>query len=325
MLFLRLARLLRRALRAGLTRRTCWGGFLGFPSAAIFCRDLRADQLFNRAQLVAIFTRTQRNRDASRARACGAANAVHISLRHFRQIKLDDMGHAIHINAACGDIGRHHDRRATITEGSQGGFARILGFIAMDRIGADAILIQLINNPIRPMLGSAENQRATNAFATQQFRQYAALILPIGVNDALRHFLGRGRHRRHRHAHRGFQHLIRQAVDFHRHGGAEKQRLAFRRHGADQATNGRQKALIEHLIRLIQYQRADMIQPRRTLFQMVLQTAGCGHQHINAAAQRLALTAKANTAENGRDGKAEMLAISAEAFGDLRRQFAGRA
>jgi hypothetical protein len=47
---------LRRALRAGLTRRTCWGCFFGFPSAAIFRRDLRADQLFNRAQLVAVFT-----------------------------------------------------------------------------------------------------------------------------------------------------------------------------------------------------------------------------------------------------------------------------
>jgi hypothetical protein len=56
LLFLRLARLLRRALRAGLTRRTCRGCFLGFSIAAIFCRDLSADQLFNRAQLVAIFT-----------------------------------------------------------------------------------------------------------------------------------------------------------------------------------------------------------------------------------------------------------------------------
>jgi hypothetical protein len=56
LLFLRLTRLLRRALRAGLTWRTCWGRFLGFPGAAIFRRDLRADQLFNRAQLVAIFT-----------------------------------------------------------------------------------------------------------------------------------------------------------------------------------------------------------------------------------------------------------------------------
>jgi hypothetical protein len=56
LLFLRLARLLRRALRAGLTRRAGWGCFLGLSRPAIFCRDLRADQLFNRAQLVAVFT-----------------------------------------------------------------------------------------------------------------------------------------------------------------------------------------------------------------------------------------------------------------------------
>jgi hypothetical protein len=49
LLFLRLTRLLRRALLAGLTRRAGWGGFLGFPSAAIFRRNRNADQLFNRA------------------------------------------------------------------------------------------------------------------------------------------------------------------------------------------------------------------------------------------------------------------------------------
>ena len=58
---------------------------------------------------------------------------------------------------------------------------------------------------------------------------------------------------------------------------------------------------------------------------MVLQATRGRHQHINAAPKRLALATKADTAENGRDGKAEMLAIGAEAFGDLRRQFAGRA
>jgi hypothetical protein len=104
LLFLRLARLWRRALRAGLTRRACRGCFLGFPGAAIFRRDLRADQLFNRAQLIAVFARTQRNRNARGAGARGTANAVDIGFRHFRQIKLDDMGHAIHINATSSNV-----------------------------------------------------------------------------------------------------------------------------------------------------------------------------------------------------------------------------
>ena len=58
LLFLWLARLWRGALLAGLTRRACGCGFFGFTGAAIFGWNLRADQFFNRAQLVAIFTRT---------------------------------------------------------------------------------------------------------------------------------------------------------------------------------------------------------------------------------------------------------------------------
>jgi hypothetical protein len=49
LLLLLLARLWRSALRAGLTRRAGRRGFLGFAGAAIFRRDLRADQLFNGA------------------------------------------------------------------------------------------------------------------------------------------------------------------------------------------------------------------------------------------------------------------------------------
>jgi hypothetical protein len=56
LLLLLLPRLWRRALRAGLTWWTGGRRFLGFAGAAIFRRDLRADQLFNRAQLVAVFT-----------------------------------------------------------------------------------------------------------------------------------------------------------------------------------------------------------------------------------------------------------------------------
>jgi hypothetical protein len=49
LLLVRLARLWRRALRAGLTRRAGRRGFLGLSRPAIFRRDLRADQLFNGA------------------------------------------------------------------------------------------------------------------------------------------------------------------------------------------------------------------------------------------------------------------------------------
>src|SRR5437899_5703455 len=64
-------------------------------SAVAFRRDRQADELLDRAQIRRLLGVAQRDRDAGRAGARGAADAVHIALRLVRQVVVDDMTDAV--------------------------------------------------------------------------------------------------------------------------------------------------------------------------------------------------------------------------------------
>ena len=54
----------------------------------------------------------ERDRDALRAGARGAADAVHVALRDVRQVVVDDVADAVDVDAARRDVGR--DQRASL-------------------------------------------------------------------------------------------------------------------------------------------------------------------------------------------------------------------
>ena len=60
-----------------------------------------------------------------------------------------------------------------------------------------------------------------------------------------------------------------------------------------------------------------------TLLREIQQAAGGGHQDVDAAAQRVDLRLHADAAEHHHAGELEVLAVGANAFLDLGREFAG--
>ena len=68
--------------------------------------DRHPDQLLDIAQERQLVVRAQRDRDAIGAGARGAADAVHVAFRHVRQVEVDDVGDAVDVDAAGGDVGR---------------------------------------------------------------------------------------------------------------------------------------------------------------------------------------------------------------------------
>ena len=144
--------------------------FLGRRAGALFGRDGLADQLLDRPQLVAILMAAQRHRLARGAGTRGAADAVDVGFGHFRQVELDDVGDAVHIDAARGDVGRDQHRRRAVAEGGQRALARVLRLVAMDGVGRDAVLVELLHDAVGAVLGAAEHQGAADAFATSGSR-----------------------------------------------------------------------------------------------------------------------------------------------------------
>ena len=146
-----------RPARIGLTARTV-------PIVRAARRgQARTDQFFNGTQLRKFIAVTKADRDAFRAGAARAADAVDIGLRRQRHIEIHHMGDAFHINPARGNIRRDKHTRIALLERAQCALALRLIAIAMDRLGAFTGAAEDLHHPVRPMLGPCKYEYTVNA------------------------------------------------------------------------------------------------------------------------------------------------------------------
>src|SRR3984893_9623280 len=75
-------------------------------SAAIRCLNRRGEQFLDVAEIRPLLMIAERDGDALGARPRGAADAVDVAVRDVREIKVDDGGDAVDVDAARGDVGR---------------------------------------------------------------------------------------------------------------------------------------------------------------------------------------------------------------------------
>ena len=214
--------------------------------------------------------------DPGRPGARGSANAMHIGLRHIRQIEINDMCHAIHIDAARGDIGRDQHADAPVLERLQRPFPLRLALIAMDHAGRQACSLKMLRHPVRPVLRAGKNERAAHAVVLQQLGQHWALAGCVDKDDALLHPLDRGRNRGDRDMYGRLQHLAGERRDLFWHRGAEQQRLPCGRNGLRNFADRHDEAEVQHVVRLVQHQNLDAVQHDGAVLHVVHQAAGRG-------------------------------------------------
>ena len=156
---------------------------------------------------------------------------------------------------------------------------------------------QLRSEPIRAVLGAAENQHLLPAIGTDQMgQQFTLAVFVDRVNDLLdrvncgvatRDFNQRGR----------IQQAVGKLFDIVRKGGRKQQGLLLpgnqRQHLADIVN----KTHIQHAVSFIEHQQFNFRQVNRPLADMIEQSAGGGYQNIDATNQLLLLRVDADTAE----------------------------
>ena len=101
--------------------------------------------------------------DTALPRASGATYPMHITLRFVRQVEVEDMGHVLHIDAAAGDVGRDEDGDRAVLETGECTRASTLALVTVDGDRVDISLSQLLDQPIRSVLGSREHYAAINS------------------------------------------------------------------------------------------------------------------------------------------------------------------
>ncbi len=71
--------------------------------------DLGASHLLNGAEHAALARGDKQDCLTSSTRAAGAADAVDVALRVVRDVVVEHVGNALHIQTACGDVGGDED------------------------------------------------------------------------------------------------------------------------------------------------------------------------------------------------------------------------
>ncbi len=288
-------------------------------------RDRHLDQLFDVAEKSHLVPRAQRDRDALRAGARGAADAVHVTLRNVRQIVVDDVTDAFDVDAAGGDVGR--DQRADLPAAKIGehALALALRLVAVDRGSADAALFKSSHHLISAVLGAREHQRAVDRFGAQQVGERGLLGAAVHVHHPLRDALDGGGGGRYRNRRRVLQHLLGEVGDILRHGGREQQRLPNLRQLRHDLPDVVDEAHIEHAVGFVEHERFDRVEPHRVALHQIEQAAWRRHQHVDPVEQRADLLAHRDAADRQRGLDAQVAAVGAEAVEDLTGEFARRA
>ena len=258
------------------------------------------------------------------AGARGAADAMDIALGDVRKLVIDHMGHAVHIDAAGGDVGGDEHRGASGAEGLERPLALALALVAMDRDGGKADSGEIFGHLVSAALGAGEDDGALDLGPLQKLRQQLALAGRLHMEGLLPDALGGGGDRGHRNLHGIAQHVARKARDLLRHGGREEEVLTLARQLGDDLADRHHEAKIQHVIGLVQNADFRAVEAHIAGAHMVEQAAGGGDDHIEAARQNLTLRAQGHAADDAGDLQAGEAAIGAEALGDLRRQLTGR-
>ena len=274
------------------------------------------------------------DRQALRAGAAGAADAVQMVDRRARQVVVDDHRQAGQVEAAGGQVGGHQHRQPAGLQLAQHAGAPARALAAVQRLGGEAGALQLVGDMLAGVLGGHEHQHPGPALGGDQVAQQRRAARAVDQERALsdvgqRGLVGRGR----LDPHRLVQHLAGQRQ--HRIGqrGRQQQRLPVGRQLGQQAVDLVGKALVEQAVGFVEHQRADIGQAQRAVGQQVEQAARRGQHQVGTAAQGHHLRADGSTADGRHDldrrggstrrpvGQAP--AQAARRSGGLQRQLAG--
>ena len=247
-----------------------------------------------------------------------------IGFRRHRHFIVDDVADRIDVNAAAGDVGGDQGADMALLEVGQSLFALTLALVAMNGCGLNARLFKIFRHAVGAVLGAGEDDDLVKGRIGEHFSQKRTLAARLDEDHLLGDLFDGGGGRSHRHLDRFVQKLVRQLADFFGHGGREEQALTLLGHIGDDLADRAEEAEVKHLVGFIQDQNFGFLEADRALAQVVDQTAGRGHQNIDAGRQGADLRAHLGAAEDHGDIGPIALAVDGEILGDLAGEFTGR-
>ncbi len=288
-------------------------------------RERLAGRLLDRGEQPALARSDETDRGAAAARPSGAADAVDVGLRVDRDVVVDDVADALHVEAAGGDIRRHEDVELARPELLDCAFPLDLGDVAADRHGGVAARPQLLGERLRLVLGADEDDHSLEVLHLEDARERVDLL-------RIRHHqvpLARVRRSRGLVLDRDLfgvvQVLLGDPADLCGHRGREERDLFIVRGVGEDRLDVFGEAHLEHLVGLVEHEVLELGEVERALLEVIHDAAGRADHDMYAAAQCRKLHAVALAAVDRKDVHApDVGCVLLERLADLQGEFAGR-
>ena len=154
--------------------------------------DRRAQRAFDRADIALLFLRDEGVRVAGLCRAAGAADAVDVDVGGHREVKVDDVRDARHVDAAGGDVGRDEHLDAARAESVERGLALLLGHVALEAVGPESFALKLCAEALRLVARAREDEDRSLAGDAEQGDEKGRLEVLRDRKQRVFHRLDRG-------------------------------------------------------------------------------------------------------------------------------------
>ena len=115
--------------------------------------EVLADDAFEAAEFAEVFAGDEGDGGAGRERAASTTDAVDVVFELVREVEVEDVGDAIDIYTARGDVGRDEHANLSGLEGLQGTLTLALRTVGVDGGTADVFTLELTTDAIGTMLG----------------------------------------------------------------------------------------------------------------------------------------------------------------------------
>ncbi len=281
-----------------------------------------AGEAFDAAEEVAFVGITEGDGDAGVSGSACAADAVDVGLGLHGQVEVEDVCNGVDIQASCGDVGGDEDAEAACGEGVECAGALVLGLVAMDCDGGDAVADEFFGNAVGAVLGFGEDDAALGGGVGQQVHEQGGLALFGQEVEALFDLGGGGGDGCYSDLDGLLEQGVGQVLDLAWHCGAKEHGLACGGECGADAFDGDDEAHVEHAVGLVEDEDLHVGEVDVALLFEVFEPAWGGDEDVDACAQGADLLGLAYAAED--DGVAEggVPAVGCEAVADLAGEFA---
>ncbi len=279
----------------------------------------------DRAQHALLARGDEQDRVAVAAGTAGTADAVHVAFGVVRNVIVQHVADAFHIQAARGHVGGDQDVELAVLELGNGLLTGGLLHVAIDGGRGQTARLQLLRQLFGGGLGAREDDHAVERLDFQDAGQRVQLVQaahpPVALAD-----IGRGGGLgRDGDFGRVLEIGLRNAADRRRHGRGEQRHLALFRQLLQYRFDVIDEAHAQHFVGFVQHQRLQLRQVQGAAVQVIDHPARGAHHHVHAALERAELlgirlaAVHRQHAETG-DG----FGIFLEGFGHLDGQLARR-